>query len=912
MARKQFEFLMKIAGSLDPSVNKATRGALASVQKISPELENFHRKATQIQDNMSKWGRRFMPATLALTGIGTAAIKMASDFESAFAWVEKTVDATKEGFVELSTGIREMSKEIPLSAVQISKLASAAGRLGIETDNILKFTRVIADLEATTGFGGEVGATTLARFANITQMYQGDFDRLGSTLIALGNNVAATEAEIAKMGMNLAAAGVQVGMSEPQILAMSGALSSLGLQAQGGGSAFSRLMLNMQVAVQTGNSDLQNFARVAGATSAQFVDLFQRDAVGAIEKFIRGIGEAENSAAILAEIGINEVLMRDAILRASEANELFSNTQKLANQAWDENSELARAAAIRYETFAAQVAILRNRMTDIGISFGNDLMPIFASGVSKIEKVVEWFGNLDEGQRKNMVRWGMLIAAIGPFLIISSKVVGAVKVVGTAFMAAKIGIQSYMTAVKASKAAMAGVTAAQRAFNAKGSAAQSAAIFAAHGKAAAAGAGKLAWGAMPLMAKIALPIAVVAGVVAGIRAISNAIDAARQRTLRFADSFQEAFNNYQKIAENTEQTRRLVDEYRHLNRAIRYVGENSEEYLQIQEQIAGLRGGLVDGTGVIVSQYEQMAGLSAETLYSMERQLEITREMARLELSSEKLTAQVELGRAVEERTRLEDAIGAGRLRQANLQAEYQRTQAAYLAARDSGANWFTMRNRRGEMGAARFASDENLERLQTKYAEFTTVNASIGLFIETIGRYYELSLGGTYEEMYEKARAYQSALKSLERAGMRNTDEAIRMRQTLNTLTPRLDDASRSFARIGTQLRYISQFSNMIPAVHRNTPNEALKIPMLASGGIVTRPTLAMVGEGGESEAVIPLSKLRSMTGGGMAVSMTNHFTINGTVTQAEARESVGLVRREFEKMLCEVERDRRRLVFA
>jgi hypothetical protein len=38
----------------------------------------------------------------------------------------------------------------------------------------------------------------------------------------------------------------------------------------------------------------------------------------------------------------------------------------------------------------------------------------------------------------------------------------------------------------------------------------------------------------------------------------------------------------------------------------------------------------------------------------------------------------------------------------------------------------------------------------------------------------------------------------------------------------------------------------------------------MLANGGIVTGPTLAMIGEGGESEAVIPLSRLDQMTGGG------------------------------------------------
>lgn len=40
------------------------------------------------------------------------------------------------------------------------------------------------------------------------------------------------------------------------------------------------------------------------------------------------------------------------------------------------------------------------------------------------------------------------------------------------------------------------------------------------------------------------------------------------------------------------------------------------------------------------------------------------------------------------------------------------------------------------------------------------------------------------------------------------------------------------------------------------------ISIPFLAEGGIVTGPTLAMIGEGGESEAVIPLSKLPQMAG--------------------------------------------------
>jgi hypothetical protein len=53
---------------------------------------------------------------------------------------------------------------------------------------------------------------------------------------------------------------------------------------------------------------------------------------------------------------------------------------------------------------------------------------------------------------------------------------------------------------------------------------------------------------------------------------------------------------------------------------------------------------------------------------------------------------------------------------------------------------------------------------------------------------------------------------------------------------------------------------------------SKALTIPGLADGGIVTKPTLAMIGEGGESEAVIPLSKLNQVGGSGdLTINVNN-----------------------------------------
>jgi hypothetical protein len=53
------------------------------------------------------------------------------------------------------------------------------------------------------------------------------------------------------------------------------------------------------------------------------------------------------------------------------------------------------------------------------------------------------------------------------------------------------------------------------------------------------------------------------------------------------------------------------------------------------------------------------------------------------------------------------------------------------------------------------------------------------------------------------------------------------------------------------------------------------VKLPRLAEGGIVTGPTIAMIGEGREPEAIIPLSKLASMGFGGGGANIT--VNVNG-----------------------------------
>lgn len=432
---------------------RQSAGELRKVRKEAEELGvrgasalgSFAAKA----DKFKAFGRKMtLYATVPLALAAGGAIQAAVDYESAFAGVRKTVSASEPQLQSLSNTLRTMSTEIPVSAGELAGLAEAAGQLGIKTKNIEGFVRTMADLGVATNMSGEDAASQLARFANITKMSQNDFDRLGSTVVALGNNMATTESEIVSMGMRIAGAGSQVGMSEAQIMSFAAGLSSVGIEAEAGGTAISTAFLKMMSASKGGGDALGEFAKIAGMSGDDFAKAFEQNAGGAMIKFMEGLQgikkDGGDVSKALKDVGLGGIRATDVMLRTSGAGDLMRKALGLGTEAWRENTALTKEAEERYKTFESRLRIFKNKLKYIAITLGTALLPTLTVLLDKGEGMLSWLQNTDPTMQKVIIGTVIFAAALGPL----AWVLGAVMSAGATYLRVMVGMKKGMDAVR--------------------------------------------------------------------------------------------------------------------------------------------------------------------------------------------------------------------------------------------------------------------------------------------------------------------------------------------------------------------------------------------------------------------------------------------------------------------------------
>lgn len=449
------EYIYRIQDRYSGAIQRIKRNTdkfKASVASTSVALSGMDKTLRKTGQKLTGIGQNLLTkVTLPIVGLGLASIKTAVDMQSGFIGVQKTVNASAKQFRIMRKEFEQMSTRIPVSVDDLYKLGESAGQLGIKTENIISFTETMAKLAATTNIAGEEGASQLARFANITGMSQDNFDRLGSTIVHLGNNLATTEAEISDMALRLAGSANVVGMAEHEILALAAAAKSVGLNAEAGGTAFSRVMLKINDAVASGGKELSMFAKISGKTSKEFADNFKNNASGAIVDFTEGLGDLQkrgvNITGILDKLEMSDIRVRDSLLRASGAGDVFRRSLEMGSLAWQENTALNKEAELRFKSWGSQLIIAWNRIKLVSNAIGEILAPMVIGLSNFLLPLIEKFGKMSRATKIFVITLAAFAAIIPPLLIGIGMLALSVGAISLPFLAVGAAITSVSFAI---------------------------------------------------------------------------------------------------------------------------------------------------------------------------------------------------------------------------------------------------------------------------------------------------------------------------------------------------------------------------------------------------------------------------------------------------------------------------------
>lgn len=425
----------------------------AQLRRVQAHLSTFGGDLSRMGGQMMQAGTMMTAAfTVPIALIGGGAVKAAMDFESAFADVKKTITATEPEFQKLSADIRQMSKEIPVTSVELSKIAALGGQMGISIGAMDEFVSTVAALDvAVDGIDAETAAAGLAQIGNASGTGTTYLKGMASALVHLGNNAASTEGEILEFTKRLVGAGTNIGLTLPQVMAIGTAMANVGINAEAGGTAFSTVLKKMSLAVTEGGAHLDAFAKVAGKSASEFAAQFKAAPIEAINAFVAGLhtarGNGEDLNVVFKDLGTSGIRVADTLARLSGAGNGVADMLVYANQGFESQDKHLIEAHKKYETFANKLQVVKNQLYDVGVTIGGPLLEglknLLVAGAPLIrwaESMAKAFTDLGPSTQAAIVATLGLIALGGPALLFFGAMVRGVGDISSAYVAlTKIG-----------------------------------------------------------------------------------------------------------------------------------------------------------------------------------------------------------------------------------------------------------------------------------------------------------------------------------------------------------------------------------------------------------------------------------------------------------------------------------------
>ena len=391
-----------------------TSTSLAKIDEVGQKMES-------VGNSIAGAGKSMMPLTLAIGGVGTAAVKTAADFDAGMSQVAAISGATGDDLEALRDKAREMGSKTKFSASEAASAMEYMAMAGWKTGDMLGGIEGIMNLAAASGEDLATTSDIVTDALTAFGLSAEDSGHFADILAAASSNANTNVSMMGETFKYCAPIAGALGFSAEDTAEAIGLMANAGIKSTQAGTALRTIMNNLTGEVKISGKAIGDVTIATTNADGSMRDL--SDILADCRTAFSGLSESEKAQAAETLVGKNAMSGFLALMNAAP-----EDIDKLSNAIDNCDGTAESMAATMQDNLAGQLTILKSQLEELAISFGEILMPAIRSIVSHIQGFIDKLNGMDESQKKAIITIGLVVAAIGPLLVIIGTVISKVGV----------------------------------------------------------------------------------------------------------------------------------------------------------------------------------------------------------------------------------------------------------------------------------------------------------------------------------------------------------------------------------------------------------------------------------------------------------------------------------------------------
>lgn len=381
--------------------------------KAGKQIQNAGKAITNVGSDMTR------KLTVPIVGAGVASVKLASDFEAGMSKVQSIAGATSDEIGTLGEKAKEMGAKTKFSATEATEAYQYMAMAGWKTEDMLNGIEGIMYLAGATGQDlastSDIVTDALTAFGKSAQDTQQFVDVMAKTASNANTDVGMLGESFKYVAP---VAGAMKYSIEDTSLAL-GLMANAGVKASSAGTALRSWITRMAsptkqsaeamealgISLTDDQGNMKDLATVMMETKGAFAKLTEEQ-------------KAQYASMLAGKTGMSGLL---AVVNSSD-----DDFNKLTEAIQNSNGACEEMYKTANDNLAGQLTILKSSAESLAISFGELLTPYIKKAVEWVQKITEKFNGLSEEKKKMIVKIALVVASIGPMLLIFGKTVTTV------------------------------------------------------------------------------------------------------------------------------------------------------------------------------------------------------------------------------------------------------------------------------------------------------------------------------------------------------------------------------------------------------------------------------------------------------------------------------------------------------